>query len=147
MWGDACSGLLMSILRLQKKAMRIITHSHRLEHTAPLFKKLFVLRIEEIFFYNTALAMFKVYHNIYPAVFCTMFKRNADIHHYGTRQATQFHVPIARTNYKLNAITVKGVRVWNMLFEKVNHDCSYLSFKIALKKYIFNNPNAITYLS
>ena len=68
-WGDACSSLILSILKLQKRAIRIITHSQRLEHTTPLFLKLYILRVEEIFFYKIALAMFKVYHIISPAVF------------------------------------------------------------------------------
>ena len=146
-WGNACASHLLSIIKLQKKVMRIITNSRRLEHALPLFQKLNVLRFEEIHLYKIALIMFKVYHKITPVVFSNLFIRNTDIHDYETRQADQFHVPHARTNYMLNAISVKGVKVWNEVSTKVNFDCSYLSFKFALKKYIFNNPNIITYVS
>ena len=90
--------------------------------------------------------MFKVYHKNTPVVFSKLFVRNTDIHDHETRQAGHVHVPYARTNYMLNAISVKGVKVWNELYMKVNHDCSYLSFKIALKKYIINNSNIISYI-
>ena len=146
-WGNACANHLLSIVKLQKKVMRIITNSHRIEHTLPLFQKLYILRFEEIHFYKIALIMFKVYHKISPDVFSKLFIRNSDIHDHDTRQAHQFHVPYARTNYMLNAISVKGVKVWNEVSTKINFDCSYLSFKIALKKYIFNNLNIITYVS
>ena len=86
--------------------------------------------------------MFKVHHNETPTVFTALFVRNNVIHNYGTRQAGQLHVPNARTNYMLNAISIKGVKVWNLLFTKLNHDCSYVSFKIALKKYILNHNNS-----
>ena len=91
--------------------------------------------------------MFKVYHKISPVVFGKLFIRNSDLHDYETRQANQFHVPYARTNYMLTAISVKGVNVWNEVSMKINFDCSYLSFKMALKKYIFNNPDTIEYIS
>ena len=146
-WGNAAECHLASIVKLQKKSLRIITHSPRLEHTAPLFVKLNILRIEEIHFYKVALIMFKVYHGLTPAVFRELFVRIVDIHNYETRQMFQFHVPFARTKYMQDAISIKGGRIWNKLDKKVNFDCSYLSFKIALKRYIISNPSIITYAS
>ena len=90
--------------------------------------------------------MFKVYHKDTPMVFSSLFTKNCDIHNYETRQLNQFHVPFARTNYMLRSISVEGVRIWNMLSDRINHDCSYLSFKISLKKYIINNPDLVTYI-
>ena len=145
-WGSACDTHLLAIIKLQKKVLRIITNSHRNEHSSPLFQKLSILRFEEIHYYKIALMMFKVYHKTTPVVFQKLFIRNADIHDHETRQAELYHVPIARTNYMLNAISVKGVKIWNELFMKINHDCSYLSFKIALKKYIISNSNIILYI-
>ena len=145
-WGDACDTHLLSILKLQKKAIRIITHSKRLEHTRPLFTKLNILRFEEIHFYKVSLVMFKVFHKMSPSIFGNLFVRNTDVHSYETRLADHFHVPRARTNYMLNAISVKGVNVWNKICLKINFDCSFLSFKFGLKKYIFNNPTIITYI-
>ena len=126
--------------------IRIINHSDRREHTRPLFNKLYILRLEEIHLYKVALIMFKVYHNDTPRVFCNLFTRNFEVHNYGTRQATQFHVPNARTNYMKRAISVKGVCIWNKLSRKVNNDCSFLSFKISLKKYIISNSDIVTYV-
>ena len=91
--------------------------------------------------------MFKVYHHMTPTVFSGLFIRNTEIHRYNTRQAEHFHVPQARTNYMLRAISVKGVNVWNKIHIKVNYDCSFVSFKLALKKCIINNPSLITYIS
>ena len=86
--------------------LRIITNSHRNEHSSPLFQKLSILRFEELHYYKIALMMFKVYHKTTPVVFQKLFIRNADIHDHETRQAELYHVPIARTNYMLNAIKV-----------------------------------------
>ena len=146
-WGDACDIHLKPILKLQKKAIRIITQSGRLEHTRPLFTKLNILRLEEILFYKVALTMFKVYHYITPNSFSSLFVRNTDVHGYGTRIAEHFNVHHrAKTNYMLNAISIKGVKIWNKIYMKINFDCSFVSFKIALKKYIINNTKLISYL-
>ena len=91
--------------------------------------------------------MFKVQKYLTPCVFSNLFVRNTEIHSYRTRQADQYHVPHARTNYMQNAISIKGANVWNKISQKVNYDCSYLSFKIALKKYIINNLSMISYVS
>ena len=145
-WGDASNLHLRSILKLQKKAVRIISHAGWRDHTFPLFTKLNILRLEEIHFYKIALSMFKVYHRMTPTVFSGLFIRNTEIHRYNTRQAEHFHVPQSRTNYMLRAISVKGVNVWNKIHVKVNHNCSFVSFKVALKRYIINNPSLITYI-
>ena len=90
--------------------------------------------------------MFKVFNDDTPRVFSGLFTKNINVHDHNTRQATQFHVPIARTNYMSRAISVKGVSIWNKLSRRVNHDCSYLSFKISLKKFIINNPDIVPYI-
>ena len=123
-----------------------MNYSPRLEHTRPLFMKLNILRLEEIHNYKVALIIFKVFHRSTPDVFSKLFIRNSDIHDYETRQMNQFHVPVARTNYMSRSISVKGVKIWNNLSNKINHDCSFLSFKISLKKYIMNNPDLVTYI-
>ena len=91
--------------------------------------------------------MFKVHHKETPTAFNKLFTKNSDIHSYATRQASQLHVPNAKTNYMRRAISVKGVSIWNTIVsQKINYDCSLLSFKISLKKYIMNNPNIVTYI-
>ena len=145
-WADTTDKLLSSVVKLQKKVIRIINHSQRDEHTRPLFVKFNILRLEEIHFYKVALTMFKVFHNDTPMVFTNLFTRNSHVHEYETRQRLQFHVPIARTNYMKRAISVKGVSIWNKLLNKVNHECLLLSYKIALKRYLINNTDIVTYI-
>ena len=145
-WADTTDNYLRTILTLQKKSVRIINHSQRFEHTRPLFTKFNILRLEEIHVYKVALIMFKVFKHDVPMVFSDLFRRNEDVYNRDTRQTDQFHVPKARTDYMLRAISVKGVNIWNKLSSKISHDCSFVSFKISLKKYLINNPNIVTYI-
>ena len=144
-WADTTANHLLPVIKLQKKVIRIINHSGRYDHTRPLFTKFNILRLEEIHVYKVALIMFKVFHEETPSVFCNLFTRNVEVHD-KTRQSDLFRVPKQRTNYMQRAISVKGVTIWNKLTRKLNNDCSLLSFKISLKKYIINNKNIVSYL-
>ena len=143
-WANANDSYLVPIVKLQKRALRIITHSSRLEHTEPLFHKLKILKINEIHVYKVAYIMFKVYHSSTPAVFNELFIQNCKIHDHNTRQSKQYHVPSNNTNYRQNAISFEGVKIWNKISQKVNYDCSDLSFKIAVKQYVLNSKEFLS---
>ena len=145
-WGDTCDKHLSTLIKLQKKAVRIISHSDRREHTRPLFTKFNILRLEEIHILKIALTMFKVHHNETPLIFRNLFTRNLDLYSYETRQAYLFHVPKARTDYMQRAISVKGVYIWNRIAKRINYDCSTLTFKVGVKKYIIDNSSIVTYI-
>ena len=94
--------------------------------------------------------MFNVHHkdtSRIPTVFTNLFTRNYEVHSHGTRLSSKFHVPIAKTEFMKRAISVKGVNIWNRLSQSVNYECSLLSFKIALKKYVTDNPTIVNYIN
>ena len=49
--------------------------------------------MNSIYFYNTALFMFKCEHSILPEVFNIFFRRNYDVHKYSTRYNKLLIVP------------------------------------------------------
>ena len=53
--------------------------------------------------------MFKVKQNICPTVLSNLFLENKNVHDYYTRQADQFHIPVAKRNY------MQKTRMWNMI--------------------------------
>ena len=137
-WGDTYISYLQPLIKLQKRAIRIITASGWLDHTAPLFKQINTLQLTNIHIYKVVLIMFKVWHGLVPCSFASLFTRNTVIHNHNTRQLCEFRTPYARTEYMKRAISVKGPKLWNTYCTKFSIDCSYLSFKIALKHYLVN---------
>ena len=117
----------------------MITNSGKYKHTHPLFRNLQILQLKQIHTYKIALTMFKVQSYKTPAVLPSLFKINEIVHSYHTRQSKKFHVPAARTNYMQRAISVKGVRIWNQLSDLLSFDCSLLTFKHNLKKYLIES--------
>ena len=57
-WGNSNQSKLNSVLILQKKALRICTHSNYLAHTNPIFHELKTLTLHDIHTYQTSIFMF-----------------------------------------------------------------------------------------
>ena len=73
------------IYKLQKWAVRAITSSKYNSHTSPIFKKLKILRIHEIYKLNTLKFFFKYKKNLLPAYFNGMFQEIFLTHDHDTR--------------------------------------------------------------
>ena len=135
-WGDTHISYLNILQKLQKKVLRIITKSSWYAHTQPLFEELNILNLQKIHLYKVGIIMFKVHRNMTPVAFSELFVHNHNIHSHGTRQLHKLHVPIARTDYMQRIITVKGVRIWNHLYNILPIDRSLPCFKFHLRKYL-----------
>jgi hypothetical protein len=89
------------IFKMQKKLMRIITNSKYNAHTEPLFKRLKLLKVADIY----TISKYKLYHkhinNELPLNLLNInFVTSADIHNYDTRAQNNFVIP--RLKYKVS---------------------------------------------
>ena len=92
-WGGAYDTVLQPLYILQKKAIRLISNSHYLEHTEPLFKSLELLNIFQIFKLNCLLLVYKCIKNNYFLEFKNKLHVNSSIHSYNTRINTLLRLP------------------------------------------------------
>ena len=68
-WGGASNKLISTLFKLQKKAVRIIVSAPYKAHTRPIFDKLKILNIYNIYFYSVAMFMFKFNSGSLPVIF------------------------------------------------------------------------------
>ena len=73
-WGNAKDIYLSPLIKLQKKSVRIITHSHYLSHSEPLFSKLNIFNFDKLVQYRISLAMFKLHHCQVPESIKSLFQ-------------------------------------------------------------------------
>ena len=71
----------------QKKAIRLITNSNYNAHTHPLFSKLSILTVFQSNDLQIGGFEYQCINNSLLIKFCTMFKKNASVHLYNTRQS------------------------------------------------------------
>ena len=83
-----CKTLINNILLLQKKAIRVCTRSGFRDHTNPLFVKLKCLKVDDIYFLQAAIFMFRFNTKLLPDSFSSMFQL--------TMQFEFTHIPLGR---------------------------------------------------
>jgi hypothetical protein len=92
------------VLKIQKKCVRILCNAKFNAHTDPLFRKLGLLKIQDIFDIQCVKFFYKFRNNTLPGYFNTFFTINENIHGHNTRQIEHVHLYRYRTNINKNQI-------------------------------------------
>ena len=126
---------LNRVLLLQKAAVRIISQSHYIAHTDPIFSSLKILKVYDIAKTALLVLMHKSRNNTLPHKFQTYFQLTSQIHSYYTRGAEKYAIPYARTRCRLNSLQVIGPRFWNSLPPALQEIKTLQRFKSKLKEF------------
>ena len=137
-WGNTYYKHLASVIKLQKRAVRVITDAKKCDHTEPLYKELNLLTVPQMYVYSTQVFMYKFYHNELPNVFDQMFCLKRDVHSYETRQADLFHMPSSHMTYFKRTIRFTGVFCNNFFMRQLSYNCSLAVYKSKLKSLILS---------
>ena len=153
-WGSACATEMNKILVLQKRALRIITFNDTLppvpgplQPSTPLFYKLDILKIYDVFKRQLAKFISNCIHLNVPSIFHNWFKLNHNVHNYNTRSTFSdignalnsnniFIINARTTHYGLKLIKVSGPKIWNCIPKQIRDSKSVNSFKLLLKKHL-----------
>jgi len=135
---DSSSVRLDRILKIPKKYVRIITFSDFGANSKPLFKKLSILTVYDLYKYQLAIFMFKNFNGLIPATHRFMFKLNSDLHSYKTRNSLKYHVSYCRTSCRQNVAQNLGPRLWNSLPQDIVTMRSLNHFKIYVKQFLLS---------
>ena len=92
------------ISKLQKRALRIMTNSRCNTQTEPLFKKLTLLKVKDIFDVQCLKFWNEFVNNKLPKYFREMFKFNHELHYIVTRNHDCFHLYLTRTSGARNVL-------------------------------------------
>ena len=92
------------ISKLQKQALRIMTNSRYNAHTEPLFKKLTLLKVKDIFDVQCLKFWYKFVNNKLPKYFRDMFKFNHELHDIVTRNHDCLQLYPTRTSGAQNVL-------------------------------------------
>ena len=111
-------GFRMGRLKLlQKRAVRVMSGSRYNAHTDPLFKKLHLVKLSDLFTVNVYKIYYKLRHESLPTYVANMFKDFSRNHEHETRQALILDEPNVNTSNGENCIRYLLPRIIN----KTNH--------------------------
>ena len=142
-WGSANKTILDPLIKLQKKAVRLISNAPKLTHTKPLFFNTRVLTVNNLYIYNIGSFMHAFINGKQPIPFNNMFTFNSYIHNHGTRQASRLHTPVGKTSFSYKTIKFRGVSIYNNIFLNIDTKCSTAAFKAQLKDLLLSGHNFV----
>lgn len=137
-WAATFSSYTSKLLLIQKRFLRMISHSNYYEPSAPLFRQYSLLTMEKLNIYQTCLFIFKVLNHkqSLPVSLSNLFNLFSDSHSYQTRHRDNFVLPYCRTSKHQCCITFRGPQLWNSLPQSLKIIKSLTSFKKMLKEHL-----------
>ena len=132
-WGHAHHIHLQSVTILQKKLIRIISGVKPRTHSIPLFEKLKILTIKEVFYYSVAMFMYKFVTKRLPSIFDRLFNYLSDPHEYVTRNDKVLDIPLRKTSRSQHTIIYYGPKIWNIIIREIDVDCAIGTIKHRLR--------------
>ena len=135
-WGSTCTTYLKGLRVKQNKVISMITSSPRRTRLDPLYKKLGLLKLDEINTFLFSKFMYRWHHNKVPAMFIDCFPHIRDVHDHDTRQSARnelyfsgFKTPLSQRRFMYMAPFI-----WNnILRNNINVEMSEYCFTKTIK--------------
>jgi hypothetical protein len=136
-WGGASATALHKLEVLQNRSLRLITQSPYRSSASPLYKRLNILKLSDIYRLQISMFMFRVRESQLPSS-CMRYCPLNSHSHYGMRVINMFVMPAFRTNIRERCISVTGPRTWNSLPVAFKSSVSLFAHKNAVHKYFIS---------
>ena len=133
LWENSYCTNLNKLRILQKKAIRIITNYHYIAHTDPLFSKLKLLKLDDLYKHQLCIFMYKAANNKLPDAMSSMLTKY-NIHKHYLRNQNSYYIQNIRINSRKCTINYSGPVFWNALPSKLKQLVSINQFKNKLKE-------------
>ena len=117
-YGCADKAVLKPLIQIKKKAVRIISGSKWNAHCEPLFKRLGILRFEDMIEYSQLEFMYFWEHKRLPISFLDTWKRKNDVmslENYSLRNALDLHTDTSRLTFSQKLPIYCFPVTWNNL--------------------------------
>ena len=112
-WGAASNTVLGSLIILQKRAVRLITHSRRCSSSTPLFARLHLLKLIDINHFQTIIFMCRLKNNQLPLSCMNYITITNPDRPYSTRHFHFFITSRFRTIIRQNSVSIRGPKLWD----------------------------------
>ena len=131
-WGNTCVTSLEPLVKLQKKAVKIIVGASKRSSSDDIFKMLRIVPFRKLHTFNVYLFIYKIRNNLMPASILSMFVLNSAIHGHDTRQANKFHVDQLNTPVRKRSLRYQATLLYNC-GDDIAFDIPYVAFKYDIK--------------
>ena len=144
-WGNAAIKYLDPIHKLQRKVLKIITHSRHATSKTVLFNKIDVLPFNLLTTYRIGILMHKIHFKCTPKCFQDMFKTNREFHDHDTRNKHNLRSQNSKHEYIHNTFSYESIYIWNVIIRNLNIQVSFAKFKKVLKTFLKSSSFTLRY--
>ena len=137
-WANNCPTRLNKLLKLQKKALRVITFSSHKAPSRPLFQKLNLLDINQINDFLVSTFSFNLRSKSLPVYFNDFCIENTRVHNHYTRKSNDLHKTFNRTNLGVYSTRNKVINIWNTIPNDIKQSISINVFKRKIKLFLLS---------
>jgi len=126
------------LTKIQKKAIRIISGSKYNAHTEPIFKKLHILKIDNLCTLRGAKFCYQLENNTLPVYFYSgIFTKNSELHEYSTRGLNNYQYPNLKHEFMKETLRYRIPKTFNCTPPLIKDKISTHTIK-AFSKYVKN---------
>ena len=149
-WGHTTAGNQLRLVKLQKRAARLILKAGMLTPSDQMYKTTeLAIFSKTIVQYHTCLMVYKGINGQSPEYVSSMLTLVSEHHERRTRSTAnnKLHVPRSHTTYYEKAFSTTGPRLWNSLPTKIKESEILFKFKHALKHYLLHGNKTVLTLA
>ena len=139
-WGRCTLSNINRLIRLQKRAARIVLNVNFSTPSQIMFNELKWLTFPKRVQYHTCIIMYKSLHGSAPEYLSNLFEKSLEVHTRNLRSVNNetraLRIPYARTCIYDRPFSVTGAKEWNALPLNIKSSESIAAFKLSLKQYL-----------
>lgn len=135
-WGNTSATNIDRIMKLQKRAARIILRADYTTPSAAMFHELGWLPIDKRLKYNKAVFVYKALNNLSPQYIADLLKPMSETHSRTLRSSVNgaLAVPRSRSSLFDRSFSYSAPRLWNSIPHSIRNSSTLNSFKQNVKK-------------
>ena len=149
-WSFTSQINIEKLLKLQKKAIRIITFSDHLAHTNPIFHILNIIKYPDLVKLETYKFLHDFKNDLLPTIFKDFYELSRLGHNHLTRRSenNNFSIPLVKSYQNgLQSLRFKGASMWNHFLNSSNKQLAKITsrklFIGKIKSLIINEYNDV----
>ncbi|MCW4347252.1 MAG: hypothetical protein N0E48_28465 [Candidatus Thiodiazotropha endolucinida] len=140
-WGRSTTNTISRLLKLQKRAARVILQANIMAPSQSMFQELQWLPFPKRIQYHTCIMMYKSLNGMAPRYMTDLFCKVSEMHGRPLRSVNNelLRIPFSRTCYYDRSFAIQGAKQWNTLPLDLRNSPSLASFKQNVKRYLLVN--------